>query len=65
MKPHRDKDKWEDPIVAEVRAAREAFAAKHNYDIDAMCAALKAREGQDGREVVHLGPKRIASRDKK
>ena len=40
----------EDPIVAEVRAAREAFAAKHNYNIDAMVAALKARENEDGRE---------------
>ena len=25
---------WTDPIVAEVRAARDAIAARHAYDID-------------------------------
>ncbi len=49
----------EDPIVAEVRAAREAFAAKHNYDIDAMFAALKARENEDGRKRVSFPPRRL------
>ena len=55
----------DDPIVAEVRAAREAFAAKYNYDIDAMYAAMKAREGKDGLKRVHLPPKRTAPRAQK
>ena len=31
----------EDEVVKEVRAAREAFAASHGYDIDAIMAALR------------------------
>lgn len=42
----------EDDVVREVRAAREAFAAAHNYDIRAMCAALRAMDVVDGRAVV-------------
>jgi hypothetical protein len=35
---------WEDPIVAEVRQVREAYAKKQNYDLRAMCEDLKAKE---------------------
>jgi hypothetical protein len=55
----------DDPIVAEVRAVREAFAARYNYDIDAMYAAMKAREGKDGLERTRLSPKRIAPQAEK
>ncbi len=30
-----------DALVAEVRAARDAFAKQHGYDIDAIFAALR------------------------
>ena len=35
---------WEDPIVAEVRAIREALAAKHNYDIHAIFEDMRNRQ---------------------
>jgi hypothetical protein len=49
-----------DPIVAEVRRAREAYAKQFNYDIHAMWRDLQERQHQSGRTVVSLSPKRIA-----
>lgn len=47
----------EDEIVREVRAAREAFAASHGYDIRAMVAALHALGIASGRELVRFAPR--------
>jgi hypothetical protein len=47
----------EDEVVREVRAAREAFAASHGYDIRAMVAALREVGLASGREVVRLPPR--------
>lgn len=44
----------EDPIVQQVRAVREAFAAAHSYDIRAIFATLRAQTAACGREVVRL-----------
>jgi len=41
-----------DPIVEEVRAARAAIAREHGNDLKAIVAALKRKEGADGRRVV-------------
>jgi hypothetical protein len=49
----------EDPIVAEVRRAREEYAAKFNYDLDAIFADLKRREAAGSRKYVSLPPRRI------
>jgi len=43
---------WTDPIVAEVRAARDAIAARHAYDIDRISAAFIERRAASGRKVV-------------
>jgi hypothetical protein len=48
----------EDDVVREVRAAREAFAASHGYDIRAMVAALHELAVASGREVVRFAPRR-------
>lgn len=40
--------------VAEVRRIREALAAKFNYDLSAIIADARSREGRDGRQVVNL-----------
>lgn len=32
---------WKDPIVEEVRAARQAYAAKFNFDLKAIAADLR------------------------
>lgn len=43
---------WEDPIVEEVRKARDAYAKRFNYDLDAIYRDLKERERRSGRVVV-------------
>ena len=48
-----------DPIVEEVRALREAHAARFNYDVDAIFDDLKRLERESGWTVVSLEPKRI------
>jgi hypothetical protein len=53
---------WKDPVVEEVRAIRDAYAARFNYDIEAMCRDLREEEARSGREVVSLPPKRIVPR---
>ena len=42
------------PIVNEVRAAREAYAKGHRYDLAAICADLRRRQTRSGRKVVNL-----------
>jgi hypothetical protein len=49
-----------DPIVDEVRAARAAIAAEYGNDLKKIIAALKRKEGADGRRVVDLTAKRPA-----
>lgn len=46
-----------DPIVEEVRKARETHAAKFGYDLSAICADFKEREKYSGHPVVSYQPK--------
>lgn len=46
-----------DPIVAEVRKAREAHAAKFNYDLLAICSDLRKKEKESCHPVVSRQPK--------
>jgi hypothetical protein len=46
-----------DPIIAEVRRARENFARKFDFDLDAICAELKRKEEESGATVVKLSPR--------
>jgi hypothetical protein len=41
-----------DPIVEEVRRAREAHAARFNYDLDAIFKDIKERETKSGLTFV-------------
>ena len=43
---------WSDPIVDEVRRARDAYAARFNYDLRAIYRDLKEREKRSGRKIV-------------
>lgn len=43
---------WEDPIVAEVRRAREQLAARFNFDVKAIFADLRARQAALGARLV-------------
>jgi hypothetical protein len=47
---------WRDPIVEEVRRARDAYAKQFNYDLDAIYRDLKAKERQSTQRVVPCPP---------
>lgn len=50
---------WRDPIVDEVRAAREAYAKRFNYDLDAIYHDLKEQEKKSGKQTVSFSPRRV------
>jgi len=47
-----------DPIVAEVRHARDTLAAKFNYDLEAIVRDARKRQQQSKRKVVSLKPRK-------
>jgi hypothetical protein len=49
---------FKDPIVEEVRAARQRHSARHHHDLDAIVADLRIRQRRMGRPVVSLAPKK-------
>lgn len=51
---------WQDPIVMEVRQAREAHAAKFNFDLQAIYRALKEQEEQSQHKKTSFAPKHIS-----
>jgi len=51
-----------DPIVEEVRRAREAHAKQFNYDLDAIVEDLQKQEKESGVSTVSLPPKRATKR---
>ncbi len=53
-----------DPIIAELRAIRQAYAARFNYDVDAMFRDIRARQEASGREYVRLPARRAVSAGK-
>lgn len=48
----------EDSVLQEVRAARDASARSHGYDVWAMVADLRARDDHGDWPVVRLAPRR-------
>jgi hypothetical protein len=46
-----------DAVVDEIRAARDEYAKRFGYDIEAICRDLREREAGSGHEVVSLPPK--------
>jgi hypothetical protein len=48
-----------DLIVEEVRRARDEYAKRFNYDLDAICRDLRERQAKSGRKVVSFPPRRI------
>ena len=49
---------WEDEIVNEVRKNREAYAAKFNFDLQAMYEDLKKVERKSKHKKVSFKPKK-------
>ena len=50
---------WKDEIVEEVRKVRDEYAAKFNYDIDAIYKDIKRLEAESGRKFVTLPPRKV------
>ena len=50
-----------DPIIAELRAIREAYAARFDYDVEAMFRDIRARQEASGRDYVRLPARRPTS----
>ncbi len=48
---------WHDPIVEEVRAIREAYAARFQYDLEAIYRDLQAQVRQQGWQTVSSPPR--------
>ncbi|MDI6768339.1 MAG: hypothetical protein QMD04_01530 [Anaerolineales bacterium] len=48
---------WKDEIVEEVRRHRDAYAARFNYDLDAIYRDLKAKERKSKRKLVSFSPR--------
>lgn len=53
-----------DPIVEEIRRARDAHAKQFNYDLDAICDDLRQREKDSAVATGTLSPKRLEGRKK-
>ena len=47
----------EDEIMREVRAIRDAYAKRFNYDIDALFRDTRERQARSKRKVASLQPK--------
>ena len=47
-----------DPVVEEVRKARDAYAKRFDYDLDAICRDLQAKQRLSDKKVFSLPPKR-------
>ena len=41
-----------DPIITEVRAVRDEFAARFNYDVGAIFRSIREMQEEPGREYV-------------
>ncbi len=45
-----------DPIVEEVRKARDEYAKQFGYDLDAICKDLQQRQQASGKKAVSFPP---------
>ena len=50
--------RWEDPIVSEVRKAREALFAEADYDLEKLSQRLRQEQSGSGRQIVTRSPRR-------
>ena len=56
---------YEDDVLRDVWRAKEKLAAAYQYDVRALAKALRAKQGQDGRQVVSLEPRRPVAATKR
>lgn len=53
-----EKERWEDPIVAEVRRVREELFAAAGYDLAEFCRRLREQQEREGHATVTRPPRR-------
>ncbi len=53
-----------DPIVEEVRKARDEYSKRFEYDLAAICKDLQLKQQQPGKELISFPPKRIPQVDR-
>lgn len=53
-----------DAVIQEIRRIKEANASKHGRNISAMIKDLRKRQGDSGRKVVTLAPRRPSGQGK-
>ncbi len=46
----------DDPVIAELRAIREAHAARFNHDMGEIFRDIRAMQEESGREFIRLPP---------
>ncbi len=49
---------YSDPIVEQTRKLRDEYAARFNYDLDAICEDLMKRQRASDRKLIRRSPKR-------
>jgi hypothetical protein len=49
---------WIDPIVAETRALREAYASQFGYDSQAIMEDILCRQARHAQQLVSFPPRR-------
>ena len=49
---------WRDPVVEEVRAIRDAYSKRFDYDLHAIAEDLREKEEHSGRELVDPAPRK-------
>ena len=52
---------WRDPVVEEVRAIRDAYTKRFNYDLDAITRDLREKEARSDREFVDPAPRKAVA----
>ena len=53
----------DDPIMAELRAARDRLAARFNYDVEAIFRHIQAEEARSGLTYVQCPPRPSGTAD--
>lgn len=49
---------WKDPIVAETRELREQYAARFDYDMDAIFEDIQQRQTGREKQLVSFSPRK-------
>lgn len=58
LEPFEPEGAWDDPVVAEVRAAREQLFAEAGYSLEELGRMLREAQASSGHEVITLPSRR-------